>query len=263
VTAIQIYDDTTLHALDRGDGQPMLLLHGGGGPSSVRDVVECMSASARVIAPTHPGFAGTPRPEWLDSIDDLAYLYLDLLQRDDLRDVTVVGFSLGGWIAAEMAVRDCSRIGRLVLVDAVGIRVGGREDRDIADVFALHRDEVRRLMFHDPSLATRLEAMNPVAIDAIAYNEEAMVLYGWEPYMHNPKLRRRLARIQAPALVVWGVSDGIVTPEYGRAYAQSIPAASFELIDAAGHAPQLEQPERLSELIIEFAAGPAVPVASL
>src|SRR5205807_8286986 len=115
-------------------GLPILVLHGGGGPLTVAGLAEALSTRAHVLVPTHPGFAGEPRPEWYNSIDDLAITYLDLLERLDLRDVMVVGSSIGGWIAAEMAVRDTSRLSSIVLVDAVGIQVEGHP---IADVFPL------------------------------------------------------------------------------------------------------------------------------
>jgi pimeloyl-ACP methyl ester carboxylesterase len=254
VNAISVYPDTELDLIEVGEGRPVLLLHGGGGPGSCHALADALGDHARVLLPTHPGFAGTPRPEWMDTVDDLAYLYLDLLEERDLSDVLVVGCSLGGWIAAEMAVRDQSRIAGLILVGAVGIRVGGREDRDITDLFALGPDEVRALTYHDLSKAPPVPMeMSPEQATELAYNQEALVLYGWEPYLHNPKLRRRLGRLRVPTLVVWGESDGIVAPDYGRAYAESIPGARFELVAEAGHAPHVEQTQLVSELVLGFA----------
>ena len=124
-------DGLTMRIDERGSGRPILVLHGGGGPLTVAGLAEALSTHAHVLVPTHPGFAGEPRPEWFNSIDDLAITYLDLLEQRDLRDVMVVGSSMGGWIAAEMAVRDTTRLSSIVLVDAAGIQVEGHPIADV------------------------------------------------------------------------------------------------------------------------------------
>jgi pimeloyl-ACP methyl ester carboxylesterase len=244
-------DGLTVRIDERGSGRPMLVLHGGGGPQTVSSIASALSTRAHVLTPIHPGFAGEPRPEWFNSIDDLALTYLELLERLDLRDVMVVGFSIGGWIASELAVRDTTRLGSLVLVDAVGIEVEGHE---IADVFPLTPDELSALSYHNPA-AFRIDpaTLSPDQIAARAANFQALGVYGREPGMRDPKLRRRLGRVRIPALVVWGESDGVVDAVYGRAYAHSLPNARFKLIPKAGHVPQIEQPERLLTLMWEFA----------
>src|SRR5947209_6343259 len=121
----------TVRIDERGSGPPMLVLHGGGGPQTVAGLASALSRHALVLTPTHPGFAGEPRPEWFDSIDDLALTYLELLERLELRDVMVIGSSLGGWIASEMAVRDSTRLSSIVLVDAIGIQVEGHPIADV------------------------------------------------------------------------------------------------------------------------------------
>ena len=141
-------DGLTVRVDERGSGRPMLVLHGGGGPQSVSGFAEALSRRAHILTPTHPGFAGEPRPEWFDSIDDLALTYLDLLDLLDLRDVVVIGSSMGGWIASEMAVRDSTRLSGIVLVDAVGIQVDGHP---IADASSLTPDELSALSFHNPA----------------------------------------------------------------------------------------------------------------
>jgi pimeloyl-ACP methyl ester carboxylesterase len=205
---------------------------------------------AHVITPTHPGFAGAPRPDWFDSVDDLAHAYLELLERLDLRDVTVIGFSIGGWIAAELAVRGSSRLGHIILVDAGGIQVEGQT---IADVFSLTPDQLSALSFHNPA-AFRVDpaSLSPEQVSARAANFQTLAVYSRKQGMADPKLRRRLGRVTIPALVIWGESDGVVSPDYGRAYARSFPHARFELIPEAGHMAQLEQPERLLKLVGEF-----------
>src|SRR5260221_1982653 len=134
----------TVRFNEQGSGRPMLLLHGGGGPQTMFGLASARSTRAHVLVPTHPGFAGEPRPEWFDSIDDLAFAYLDLLERLDLRDVLVIGSSMGGWIASAMALRDTTRLSGVVLVDAGGIRVDGHP---IADVSSLPPAELSALSF--------------------------------------------------------------------------------------------------------------------
>ena len=250
-------DGLNLRIDERGSGRPMLVLHGGGGPQTVSGVASALSTRAHVLVPTHPGFAGEPRPEWFDSVDDLALTYLDLLERLDLWDVMVVGSSIGGWIAAEMAVRDSTRLSSIVLVDAVGIQVEGHE---IADVFPLTPDELSALSFHNPA-AFRIDptTLSPDQVAAMAANFQALKVYDQGQGMRDPKLRRRLARVRIPALVVWGESDGVVDPDYGRAYAQSLPNARFALIPEAGHLPQIEQLERLLKLVWGFADSITAP----
>lgn len=250
-------DDLIVRIDERGSGRPILVLHGGGGPQSVAGFAEALSRRAHVLTPVHPGFAGEPRPKWFNSIDDLALTYLDLLERLNLHEVMLIGFSIGGWIASELAVRDTSRLSSIILVDAVGIQVDGHE---IADVFPLAPDELMALSYHNPE-AFRIDptTLRPEQITERAANFQALGVYGREPGMRDPKLRRRLARVRIPALVVWGESDGVVDPDYGRAYAQAFPNARFELIPKAGHLPQIEQPERLLTLLWEFEDSTKVP----
>jgi pimeloyl-ACP methyl ester carboxylesterase len=241
-----------LEYLDLGEGAPILVLHGAGGLPPQAPFLSLLAKHGRVIAPTHPGFGTSELPDWIDSVDDLAYLYLDLLDTLDLRDVTLIGFSMGGWIAAEIAIKSTARIARLILVDAVGIKVSDRLTRDITDIFGTDPRELQRLTFFDTSKAPDLSALSDEALEVVARNREASALYLWEPYAHNPKLARRLHRITVPTLLLWGEHDGIVTPAYGRAFAERIPGARFEVIPAAGHVPQNELPEAFVERVARF-----------
>ncbi|HEY1574679.1 MAG TPA: alpha/beta fold hydrolase [Pseudonocardiaceae bacterium] len=233
---------------DRGEGRVFLLLHGGAGPQSVSAFADRLAGTerARVIAPTHPGFDGTPRPESLATIRDLATLYTDLLDRLDLRDVTVIGNSIGGWITAEMALADSSRIERIVLVDAVGIDV---PEHPVVDFFALPLDEIADLGYHNPD-PYRIDpsAMSEEQLAAMAGNRSALATYGGTS-MTDPTLRGRLAGITVPTLVLWGDSDRIVDPDFGRAYAAAIPGSSFLVLADTGHVPQIETPDALLRAI--------------
>ncbi len=249
-------DGLTVRVGEHGSGRPILVLHGGASQQSVLGLATALSRQARVLVPIHPGFEGEPRPEWFDSIDDLALAYLDLLERLDLRDVLVIGSSLGGWIASTMALRDTARrLSGLVLIDAAGIQVEGHP---VADVSTLTPAELEALSFHNPA-AFRVDpaSVSPEQAAIRATNIKTLYLYDQGLNMADPKLRRRLRRVNIPVLVLWGESDGVIDPAYGRAYAQSFPNARFELIPEAGHLPQLEQPERVLKLVQEFAESSA------
>jgi pimeloyl-ACP methyl ester carboxylesterase len=230
------------------------MLHGGDGLDHRAKFLHLLADGFEVIAPSHPGFGRSPLPDRFDSVDDLAYLYLDLLDTFDLRDVVLIGFSLGGWIAAEVAVRCCDRLKKLILVAAVGIKVSDRETRDIPDIFATAPDQLIKLTFHDPRRgAIDYAALPDEELRIIARNRESLALYTWEPYMHNPKLRYHLDRIAVPTLLIRGASDGLVSQRYAEAYAELIPGARLEVIAEAGHAPQIEQPAEFVNRVIAFA----------
>lgn len=237
----------------KGSGQPLLLLHGGGGPIAAMPFADKLAEKFEVIAPTHPGFGGSKIPDHFNRIDDLVFLYLDLLDELDLQDVVLMGFSMGGWTAVELAVANSTRISKMILVDPVGVKVGGREDRDIADVFALPGEKLAELMFHDVSLAPRPADMPEDQLQMMAANRIALGVYTWDPYMHNPKLPHRLHRIKMPVHFIWGESDGIVTVEYGRKYAKLIDGATMTVIEKAGHSPQMEQPDAFVDAVFKVA----------
>jgi pimeloyl-ACP methyl ester carboxylesterase len=239
-----------------GTGPPLLFLHGGDYVAQNRALLDRLAQRFRVVAPRHPGFGTTPRPAWCRTIHDIAYLYLDLLDRLDLREATLVGSSFGGWVALEMAVRSTARLGHLVLIDSLGLKFGGREERDIADVYALPADEVLRRTFTDPGrFVPDYAALDDAELQAIAHDREATALYGWKPYMHDPALLHWLHRIALPSLVLWGEADGIVAPAYGEKLAAALPNASFARIAKAAHYPQIEQPEAVADQIARFAKG--------
>ncbi len=241
-----------LELYDRGAGRAILLLHGAGGLKHGAPFLAALNAHARVIAPSHPGFGGSPLPDWIASIDDLAYLYLDLLDQLDLHDVTLVGMSMGGWIAAEIAIKCGHRLARLVLADPVGIKPSGREVRDIPDLWALDDATVAKLLLHDPSTAPDYTTMSDADLAIVARNREAAALYLWEPYMHNPQLLLRLHRVQIPTLFIRGASDGLVSDTYVRAYSAAIPGSHVVTIERAGHLPAIEQPTAFVDTILSF-----------
>jgi pimeloyl-ACP methyl ester carboxylesterase len=237
---------------ERGGGRPFLLLHGGAGPQSVDGFADLLASEepARVLVPTHPGFGGTPRPEGLDSIRSLARLYTRMLDELGLTGVTVVGNSIGGWIAAEMAVLGSARVSGVVLVDAAGLDLA---DSPVPDFFSLTMDQVADLSYYRPdAFRLDLDHMPEAAKAAMAGNRATLAVYGG-PAMADPGLLDRLPDIAVPVLVVWGKADRMIPVEHGEAYAKAIPGARFVLIPEAGHLPQLETPGRLLAVVWDFA----------
>ncbi len=238
---------------DRGQGRPLLLLHGGAGPLSVANLAEALAAEGgiRVLTPTHPGFEGTPRAANLDSVPGLASVYEALLERLGLIDVVVAGNSLGGWVAAQLALgTSAPRLAGIVVINAVGVEVEGHPIAETADVAP---DQLLALAYHEPA-PYRLDpaALPAERLAAMAANRAAVQLYGGAS-MFDPQLRARLSAITTPALFVWGESDRIADLEYGRAFAQSVPGALFESIPEAGHFPHIEQPAATLKAITQFA----------
>jgi pimeloyl-ACP methyl ester carboxylesterase len=216
--------DVTLTDTGTGD-RTVLVLHGGAGPRGVATTVEHLAAGSRVLAPTHPGWDGTVRPEWFAGVDSLATIYLDLLEDEGIDDVVVIGSSFGGWVAAEMAVRDRAHvIGKLVLVDAIGPEVDG------------YRIEL-------PGPRPGFEMPERDVANFQAYMGTSMC---------DPRLSRRLARVTAPTLLIWGEEDTIVPPGFGKAYADAFADSRFEVVPGTGHMPMLQDPTTTFRLIDDF-----------
>lgn len=246
-----------LEVLRRGSGQPLLVLHGFQHIDPRLPIVDFLARDAELIAPSHPGFGGSKRPPDIGTMYDLVNLYLAFLDTLPKGPVTLMGLSFGGWLAAEIALKAGRRIDRLILVDALGIKISDRETPDILDVFNAHPQDVTRKSWHDPDThAPRYDDMEDEELVTRARNWEALCRYGFHPYMHNPQLKRWLGSIKARTLVLWGESDGVVKPSYGEAYAKLIPGARFETIAAAGHHPEIEQPAALAARVQAFLQQP-------
>jgi pimeloyl-ACP methyl ester carboxylesterase/mannose-6-phosphate isomerase-like protein (cupin superfamily) len=235
----------------RGEGRPYLLLHGGAGPQSVDGFAELLAGSepARVLTPVHPGFGGTPRPDQLTTIAGLAQLYVALLDQLELTGVTVIGNSIGGWIAAEIAILNSPRVAAVVLADAAGLRL---DAAPTADFFSLTMDQVFDLSYYQPDkFRIDVDQLPDQAKAAMAANQAALKVYAGTT-MADPTLLDRLPAIAAPVLVVWGAADRSIPAEQGLAYTRAIPGAEFQLVSQAGHLPQLETPGTMLRLLQDF-----------
>ena len=223
------------------EGTGVLVLHGGAGPRTVAGISNALSEHVYVVTPTHPGFDGTPRPDRFDTVADLAVAYLDLLDTLDLKDVMVIGNSVGGWIAAEMALRDNQgRIGALTLLNAVGIHAHMVENR-VVDPRTMAPTDISQLSFAKPEFRPDFASFTDEQRAAAAANQKTLAVYGGDHFTYDPKLRARLHRITIPVLVIWGEEDGIAPLKYGRGYADSFPNGHFVQIADAAHFPQIEQ----------------------
>jgi pimeloyl-ACP methyl ester carboxylesterase/quercetin dioxygenase-like cupin family protein len=241
---------------ESGTGQPVLLLHGGAGPFSVAGFATLMSAADyRVIVPVHPGFDGTPRPRELTTIAGLAAVYASLLRELDLTDVCVIGNSIGGWVAAELALAESAapdrRVGSVVLVDAAGLHIDGAA---VPDFFTLTMDQVAELSYFNPdAFRINLATLPAERVAAMTANRAALLEYAGTA-MGDPGLRERLAGIAISTLVIWGAADRMIPVDHGRAYADGIPGARLRVLNQAGHLPQLETPDELLAAVREFTA---------
>ncbi len=234
-----------------GDGPPLLYLH----PEHYRQLQEPftakLSAHWKVYAARHPGFDGRHPPTDFRRVDDLAYLYLDLLEQLGLESVVVLGASFGGWIGLEMAVRDSARLKALGLIAPLGVKLSGRDDRDFADLSALPDEDAARALFAGPP--PDLGTFSVEELTEVARDRQYLAYFGWKPYLYNPSLARWLHRVTLPTHLLWGAGDGFVSPGYGERLAERIPGARLDILAGAGHYPQIECPD---ETVAALAAGP-------
>ncbi len=249
---------TPIEIVSKGNGPPLLYLHGMDGIENSQALIDLLARDFTVHAPSHPGFGGSALPPHFTSIDDLAYFYLDLVDHLGLDDFVVAGFSFGGWVAAEMLVKDARRASALVLGAPFGLATAERKAQRVADIFMLTpREAQERLRGAAPDAdpAALPEAM----LERRIRNAEAVALFGWSPYLHNPKLRHRLHRIRLSTLVLWGEEDRIAPIDFGRDYAAAIEQAQFTAVPACGHRIYADQPETAARAITDFAtAGTAI-----
>jgi pimeloyl-ACP methyl ester carboxylesterase len=237
-----------------GVGRPLLFLHGGEGGAQWLPFMSDLSARHDVIVPEHPGFGSSDTPDWLDTVSDVANFYLDFLDQLDLKGVDLVGFSLGGWVAAELAVRNAHRLNSLTLVDAAGLFVPGVPQ---VDTFLVSEERLVRELFHEPGRAEAMlaEARRPELEDVILKNRTTTAKLVWQPRGYDPHLHKWLHRIGVPTLIVWGANDRLYPPDYAHAYQKLIPGSKVVIIPDCGHVPQIEQRTAFVAALEQFLEG--------
>ena len=238
-------DGCKMHLRRGGSGEPLLFLHGANGAPVVLPFMEKLALRFDVLIPEHPGYGKSEEPEWLESIHDLAYVYLDFLKQLSLKHVTVVGSSMGGWIAMEMAVRDTSRLKSLVLSSPAGIAAPGVR---AADIFLMAPEEMVRNLFEDQKLAEARLAQ-PEDVDISLKNRHTTARLAWEPRLHDPDLPKWLHRIDVPVKIVWGRQDRILPVAFVDVYRKLLPKADISIIENCGHLPHAEKPDEFIDVI--------------
>jgi pimeloyl-ACP methyl ester carboxylesterase len=239
-----------------GSGPPLLYLHSAAGETDWTRWHQALAAHCTVTAPAHPGFAQSEGLDQIDDIHDLAWHYVDLLDSLKIDRTPIVGFSLGAWVAAELAILRPERVSHLVLINAAGLHINGAP---IAELFGDDLEKLKKLVFFDPQSQAVAEVF-PTAIDDPRVllwlrAREATARVGWRPYLHDPKLPHHLRRITARTLVVWGRQDRLIPLAHGEHYAKQIPGARLRVFDNAGHMLPLERPDEVAAEVAAFLRG--------
>jgi pimeloyl-ACP methyl ester carboxylesterase len=240
-----------LSAQRAGSGKPVIFLHGSGGALAWQPYFDALAGAYALTLPDHPGFGHSDNPDWIRTVDDIALLYLDLLETLDLRGVHLIGHSLGGWIAAELAMRNCTRLASLTLIASAGVRVKGLP---CADNFIWTPEESARLLFYDQAYAERALAWVPTdeEADIVVGNRFTAAKLGWQPRWYNPDLPKWLHRVRVPAHVIWGAHDNLFPAAYAARWCELLPDARQLIVDAAGHSPHVEQCENVAASTLAF-----------
>jgi pimeloyl-ACP methyl ester carboxylesterase len=243
-----------VRCIEGGRGPTLLYLHGFGGLAEA-PLLDRLCAGFHVLAPEHPGFGQNVLPDWLQSAGDLAFFYLDLLDALDLRAVHLAGHAVGGWIAAELAIRSTTRLASLTLLAPAGVVV---PDVSIADIFLAGRDELLQRQVFDPTAeaaAAFLARERAVPLEFVLQNRAALARIGWSPRLHNPQLPYWLHRIDVPTLLVWGRNDRIVPFACHRPWCEAIPRAELFALDRTGHALHIERAAEIAGRMQDFVLG--------
>ena len=239
-----------------GTGRKVLFLHGAGGVPQWLPFFDALAERYELWVPEHPGFGGSDDPKWIASMPDLAMFYLDLVEEIGLDGVHLIGNSLGGWLAAEILIRDRSRFISLVQLAPAGIRLKGVP---AGDNFIWGPEEAVRNLYHDQSFADRVLALAPseAQLDTMLKNRFTVAKFGWQPRWYNPDLEKWLHRVKLPALVIWGDDDKIMPPQYAALWRGRLPDAGLVMIAGCGHLPHVEKAEFVAGQVLDFLGGVA------
>lgn len=241
-----------VRVMQGGDGPPMVFLHGSGGARAWTPFMQALAERFHLIVPEHPGFGGSDTPTWLTGVSDLAYFYLDFLEAQGLENLHLVGNSLGGWIAAEIAMRDSSRLRTLGLIAPAGL-----QDRDNppADIFAWTPSEFAHNLFVDPSFVAGYEKqVSESDARLLEKNNATLEVIARSPLLCNPQLEPWLHRIKRPTLILWGDGDKVLPVGQASRFKSAIPDARVSVISNCGHLPHVEQRGVVVNTILDFIA---------
>lgn len=248
--------NSRIHVLKGGSGDPLLWLHGGAGSEGWLRYAQALADHYTLYIPSHPGYGQSERPDWLESMTDLACFYTWFIEQQGLDGARAIGFSTGGFLAAEIAVACGHAFSKLILVDALGIKP---KDGEIVDVFIISPAQLLELLYHDPQQTPEYDELYPgeptaQQIETAERNREMSVRLLWKPYAHDPRLPYLLSRIKIPTRIVWGRQDRLVPLECGELYQQAIPGSELVVVDNCGHQPHIEKPDEFIKLALDFMA---------
>ena len=244
-----------VQVMEGGEGEPILYLHSAYGENLWLPFHGKFAEKVRVVAPAHPGFAQTEGLNDVDDMEDMVFHYLDLTDQLGLNPVSIVGVSLGAWIAAEYATRYPERVKKLVLAAPAGIWLA---DHPMTDMFALMRrpEKLRKVLFHDPdSFIAKLLVPEEAPEDQMVEMFKAAAAtakLAWNPPGHNPKLLGRLRRIKCPTMVLWGDDDKLIPTPYADAWSEAIAGSKTHLIKDCGHLVMFEGQDEFVNAATKF-----------
>lgn len=245
-----------IHLMKGGSGDPLLVLHAAGGNQGWIRYAQALADHYTVYIPSHPGYGQSERPDWLETMNDMTCFYTWFMEKQGLDGARAIGFSMGGWLAAEIAVACHHSFSKLMLVDPAGIKP---QNGEIADIFIISPAQILELLFHDPKQAPEYEQLygqepTPEQASMAEQNREMAVRICWKPYMHDPRLPALLARVNIPTQIVWGRQDQLVPLECGELFQKAIPGSKLSIIDNCGHIPAVEKPEEFIKIALDFMA---------
>ena len=245
-----------IQLLKGGSGDPLLFLHDDAGVRGWPSYLQGLAERFTVYVPSHPGYGQSERPDWLETMGDLACFYTWFMEQQGLDGARAIGHSMGGWLAAEIVVACRHAFSKLMLVDSVGIKP---KEGEIVDIFIISPAQILERLFHDPKQAPEYDQLyaaeaTPEELETAERNREMAVRLCWKPYMHDPRLPHLLARVNVPTRIVWGRQDQLVPLECGQMYQESIPGSELVVLDNCGHIPQIEKPDEFIRQALDFLA---------